>query len=229
MSNNKDQLSIIIPAAGIGRRMKSYGPKPLIKIGNSTIIKNQINLLQTYLPNPNIILVCGFKADKLMNESPSYILKVENEFYEHTNVARSIGMGLRVAGDASKVLIVYGDLVFNSATVKHLPMEESCIVVTDQNMGEEEVGCVIDDENILANMMYDLPNKWGQISLFIGKELELLKQLCWNEKNSTKFGFEIINQIINRGGVFKCVYNSAIKIVDIDSSKDIQKAKEILL
>ena len=225
----KDKISVIIPAAGIGRRMKSYGPKPLIKIGNSTIIKNQISLLQTYLPNPNIILVCGFKAEKLMNEPPSYILKVENEFYEHTNVVRSIGMGLRVAGDASKVLIVYGDLVFNSETVKSLPLEESCIIVTDQNMGEDEVGCIVNEKNVLANLMYDLPSKWGQISLFLGKELELLKQLCWNEKNSTKFGFEIINQIINKGGVFKCVYNSEMKIIDIDSSKDIQRAKEILL
>ena len=39
---SSDQLTVIIPAAGIGRRMKSYGPKSLIKIGNSTIIKNQI-------------------------------------------------------------------------------------------------------------------------------------------------------------------------------------------
>ena len=41
---NENNISIIIPAAGVGRRMKSYGPKPLIKVGNSTIIKNQINL-----------------------------------------------------------------------------------------------------------------------------------------------------------------------------------------
>ena len=77
--------------------------------------------------------------------------------------------------------------------------------------------------------MYDLPNKWGQIAVFVGKELELLKQLCWDEKNYTKFGFEIINQIINKGGRFQCIQNPNIKIVDIDSSKDIQKAKEILL
>ena len=77
--------------------------------------------------------------------------------------------------------------------------------------------------------MYDLPHKWGQIALFTRRELKLLKQLCWDEKNSTKFGFEIINQIIDRGGNFKCVYNDKIKIVDIDSSKDIPKAREILL
>ena len=57
----------------------------------------------------------------------------------------------------------------------------------------------------------------------------LLKQLAWDEKNQTKFGFEIINQIIEQGGSFKCIQNKNIKIVDIDSSKDIQRAKEILL
>tara|TARA_R110002020_G_scaffold464684_1_gene685567 strand:+ start:8234 stop:8917 length:684 start_codon:yes stop_codon:yes gene_type:complete len=225
----KEKINVIIPAAGIGRRMKSYGPKPLIKIGNSTIIKNQINLLQTYIPDINIVLVCGFKAERLMNETPPNILKVENELYQDTNVVRSIGMGLRVVGSTSKVMVVYGDLVFNSAAIKNIPLTKSCIVTTDQGMGDEEVGCVIDKHNKLTNLMYDLPSKWGQIALFVDKELELLKQLCWDEKNSTKFGFEIINQIMDKGGSFTCVYDKNIKIVDIDSSKDILKAKEILL
>lgn len=225
----KDKVSIVIPAAGMGRRMKSYGPKPLIKIGNSTIIKNQINLLKTYIPNATIVLVCGFKAEVLMNETPDHILKVENEQYEKTNVVRSIGMGLRVIQNSSKVLVIYGDLVFNSETVKNILFKESSIVIANRGMGNDEVGCIVDKKEYLTNMMYDLPNKWGQISVFTNKELKLLKQLSWNEKNSTKFGFEIINQIIERGGKFKCIQNKNIKIVDIDNSKDIQRAKEILL
>jgi choline kinase len=225
-----DSVSVIIPAAGMGRRMKSYGPKPLIKIGNSTIIKNQVSLLKSYIPNSNIILVCGFRAEKLMNETPSHILKVENELYEQTNVVRSIAMGLRISGDCSKVMVVYGDLVFNSETLRSISFKESSIVVTDSTMGVDEVGCIIDEsDQTLTNLMYDLPEKWGQISVFVNKELELLKQLCWDEKNNTKFGFEIINQILEKGGKFKCVQNSKIKIVDIDSSKDIPRAKEILL
>ena len=225
-----DSISVIIPAAGMGRRMKSYGPKPLIKIGNSTIIKNQVSLLQSYIPNSNIILVCGFRAEKLMNETPSHILKVENELYEQTNVVRSIAMGLRISGDCSKVMVVYGDLVFNSETLRSISFKESSIIVTDSTMGVDDVGCIIDESHhTLTNLMYDLPEKWGQISVFVNKELELLKQLCWDEKNNTKFGFEIINQILEKGGKFKCVQNSKIKIVDIDSSKDIPRAKEILL
>jgi len=144
-------------------------------------------------------------------------------------VVRSIGMGLRVLSACPKVIIVYGDLVFNSATLKDIKLTESSIIVTNQEMGEGEVGCIINKKQKLTNLMYDLPNKWGQIAVFVGKELELLKQLCWDDKNYTKFGFEIINQIINKGGRFQCIQNPNIKIVDIDSSKDIQKAKEILL
>ena len=54
---NTDSLNIIIPAAGMGRRMKSYGPKALIKIGSSTVINNQISILKTYFPDAHITLV----------------------------------------------------------------------------------------------------------------------------------------------------------------------------
>ena len=223
------QISVIVPAAGMGRRMKSYGPKPLIEVGNSTIINNQLSLINTYVPNANIVLVCGFKSRRLMSETPEHILKVENELYEKTNVTRSIGMGLRVTAQCSKVMVVYGDLVFNAAALKHISFQESSIVVTDSTIGDEEVGCVIGPNQTLVNLMYDIPQKWGQIAFFQDKELELLKQMCWDEKNHHRFGFEIINQILERGGSFKCIQNDSIRIVDIDSSKDIIRAANILL
>tara|TARA_Y100000593_G_scaffold44441_1_gene84823 strand:- start:5355 stop:6038 length:684 start_codon:yes stop_codon:yes gene_type:complete len=224
----EDEIDVIIPAAGMGRRMKSYGPKSLIKIGNSTIIKNQISLLRSYLSNPNIVLVCGFKATLLMNQTPHDIIKVENEKYTETNVARSIGIGLRIVSNSKKLVVIYGDLVFNSEAIKNLAFDKSSIIVTNNNIGDDEVGCVISEKQV-CNLMYDLPNKWGQIAIFIGKELELLKELCWDGKNNNKFGFEIINLIIERGGKFKCIENDKIKIIDIDNSKDILKAKDVLL
>jgi len=43
---NIAETSIIIPAAGMGYRMKSYGPKALINIHNdTTLIERQIELL----------------------------------------------------------------------------------------------------------------------------------------------------------------------------------------
>ena len=207
--------------------MKSYGPKPLIKIGNSTIIKNQIGLIQSYMPGAEIILVCGFKSVKLMNETPDHIIKVENERYEDTNVVKSIGMGLRAATKPT-VLLIYGDLVFNAVALQSLILSESSLITKVDTMGEREVGCVINEYDILENIMYDLPHKWGQIAFFCRKELGLLQEMCWDSKNHKKFGFEIINSIIDKGGQFKCTDNKNIKIVDIDSSKDIPMAARIL-
>ena len=228
ISDSYDKVSVIIPAAGMGRRMKSYGPKPLIKIGNSTIIKNQIGLIQSYIPGSEIILISGFKADKLMNETPSHIIKIENEGYEETNVVKSIGMGLR-ASTRPNALVIYGDLVFNAAALQSLVLSESSLIANVGTMGDREVGCVINEYDMVENIMYDLPQKWGQIAFFCRKELKLLKEMCWDRKNHKKFGFEIINSIIDKGGKFKCVENKKIKIVDIDSSKDIPMAASILI
>lgn len=226
--NNPHLPSVIIPAAGVGRRMKSYGPKSLIRIGESTVINNQISIINSYLEYEDLVLVCGFKATKLMDETTDNIIKIENELYETTNVIRSIGLGLRAARKASTIVVVYGDLVFNSAAIESLNLETSCVIIDSICMGAGEVGCIIDKNGNLANMMYDLPDKWAQIAVFKNLELELLKNLCWDRRNYKKFGFEIINRIIEKGGSFRCVQNKDIQVIDIDTSKDIQVARGIL-
>ena len=114
------KYSIIIPSAGMGKRMRSYGPKSLIKITpEKNIVENQIEIINDNFTNHEIILVCGFEADKLMNNTPKNLIKIENENYENTNVVRSIGLGLRAA-TSENVLVIYGDLVFNEETIKNL-------------------------------------------------------------------------------------------------------------
>jgi len=224
-----EKYSIIIPAAGMGYRMRSYGPKPLIRIGlDQNIIQRQIRIIKNNFVNYEIILVAGFESDKLMKNTPDFLIKVENENYETSNVIRSIGMGLRAA-TSDKVLIIYGDLVFNEETISNLRLEKSSVVIDEsETMGKEEVGCNIDDGSI-AQMLPDIPNKWGQISFFVEKELSLLKKVSWDRNKSHYFGFEAINEIIDRGGEFKATSPVGAKIIDIDSSKDLMIAKKVVL
>jgi hypothetical protein len=42
------------------------------------------------------------------------------------------------------------------------------------------------------------------------------------------FGFEAINEIINNGGKFVMCGSNKAKAIDIDSSKDLEKVKEIV-
>jgi len=224
--NRPNEIDIIIPAAGLGRRMKSYGPKSLIKIAdNETILSRQLKILKATIPNSNIILVCGFEANRLMNKSPDDIIKIENERYQETNVARSIGMGLRAS--SKDVLVVHGDLIFNQACIEELNLNRSSTVIGTDIMGKGEVGCV-HNNNRLESMMFDLEPRWSQITFFTGRELASLKKICWNRENDLLFGFEVINKIISAGGKIKTVTAKNAKVIDIDMSKDILKVKDIV-
>lgn len=220
------EIDIIIPCAGLGKRMKSYGPKPLIKIkDNKTILDNQLKIIKKFFPNSNIIMVCGFERDHLMNSSPQEIMKIENEHYETTNVVRSLGLALRCV--KRDVMVIYGDLVFNEECLKVMNLNKSSVLAGYNIMSDSEIGC-IDNQGYLQNMMYDLPNKWGQIAFFKNKELKLLKEICWKKENFNTFGFEAINQIINNGGKFIMCGSNKAKAIDIDSSKDLERVKEII-
>ena len=206
------RYSIIIPSAGMGKRMRSYGPKSLIKIApDKNIVENQIEIINNNFTNHEIILVCGFEADKLMNNTPKNIIKIENENYENTNVVRSIGLGLRAA-TSDNVLVIYGDLVFNQETIKNL---------------KPEAGCNISNHYV-EQMLPDIENKWAQIAFLIGDELEMFKKICWSRDKSHYFGFEAMNEIIEKGGKFKSLSPQGMKITDVDSSKDLVTARKIL-
>ncbi|NVM34819.1 MAG: UTP--glucose-1-phosphate uridylyltransferase [Candidatus Lokiarchaeota archaeon] len=224
---NFSELDIIIPAAGLGKRMKSYGVKSLIKVyKEKTILDLQLEKINKTFPKANIILITGFQSDELMNSSPDNIIKIENESYNSTNVARSIGMGLRAS--KNNVLLIYGDLIFNTKCLECIKFNNSGIVASKTLMKKNEVGCTINNKLTVENMMYDLEIKWGQISFFKGYELKLLKKICWNPNNYNLFGFEVINSIISYGGSINVFNDKNARVVDIDNYKDIELAKGII-
>jgi choline kinase len=224
--SKQEKVDVIIPSAGLGRRMKSYGPKSLIEIKkNLNIITWQLRLIHQHIPYNRIILVCGFGADILMKKTPDDLIKIENENYETSNVVRSIGMGLRAA--EKDVMVIYGDLVFNAAALKAMNLNKSSILTGHDLMKEDEIGCT-EHKSRVEHMMYELDNKWGQISFFRGKELKLLKSICWNRDNQNMFGFEAINEIVSRGGRIRTCGSKEAKAIDIDSSKDINLTQGII-
>jgi len=224
------KYSIIIPAAGIGTRMRSYGPKPLLKLTSTLdIITNQLNIINNVFTNKEIILVAGFEAVKVFNRTDNYIIKIENERYETTNVVRSLGMGLRAA-TTDNVVIIHGDLVFNQAFLNQCVFGEHSTMVIDRPdgcMSDEEVGCTIFNSKI-EHFCYNLKPKWTQVAFFTKKELKLLQNIAWNKEKERLFHFEALNEIINRGGKFQPLQITTGNVVDVDSSKDLIFSRTII-
>jgi NDP-sugar pyrophosphorylase family protein len=216
----KDKYSIIILGANAGLRMRSYGPKPLLKVGGKTLFDIQYSILCEVFPNREVILVSGFNSHKVMSHTPQDVINVENESHEKTNVSRSIGLGLRAA-TTDHIIILSGDLYFNQETLFGTPFrsKQSCLL-TNMTMNDREVGCVVTDDKI-CNLAYGLPTKWSQIGYFTGEELDLLRKFTWNRNNDLKLWFEAINYIIAHGGTLLNYQHSDSYVYDIDVWKDI--------
>lgn len=223
----KQKFSVIIPAAGEGTRMKSYGAKPLIRLSDEcTLIENQLFFINKAFKQCEIILVTGFESKKVIDKTPSNIIKVVNPEYKDTNVIHSVGLGLKHV-NTDHVVVIYGDLAFNQHTLK-VPFGIHSALLIDQSgmMGDNEIGCIVQN-NLVVQTMYDLPNKWAHVAYYTGQELAMLKEFCQNERFSMYFGFEIINMILNHGGKFTTYSPKKMLITDIDCSKDIEKARTI--
>lgn len=220
-------ISIIIPAAGMGRRMNSYGPKSLIELpGGQNVISRQLGLIREAYPKAEIIVVLGFGCDRILRYLPPDVKVVENEKYADTNVARSIAMGLRVASH-KHVLIIYGDLVFNAETIAGLVGVKSAGVIDRSGqLSVDEVGVMVCDGKI-TNFEYELPDKWAQILFLTGLELELFRKFSSSRERRKWFGYEILNRIIDHGGSFKAVEPKEMRIAEIDFSRDIEHARKV--
>lgn len=226
--HNFHNVSIVIPAAGMGRRMKSYGPKPLIELGGGeTVLSRQLSLFRSVYPSSDVVTVVGFESEKIIEVLDASVKVVENEMYENTNVLRSIGMGMRVV-DHDSIIVSYGDLVFNRGTIDTLTTGGSAAIIdTAGRMEEDEAGCTICDGRI-THLAYGLPAKWCHIVYLTGRELGLFKQVAWHVQSRKWFGYEALNYVIENGGDIRGIEPSNMRIVEIDSSRDIEKARQIV-
>lgn len=179
-------IHVIIPSAGIGRRMKSYGCKSLLSIKDERLIDLQIKHISNTIPQHEIILITGFDSERLMSHSPDDIIKIENEKYYENNVIRSISMGLRATKNNDHILIIFGDVLLNRVTLEKIDYSKSSIIISS-HMSDNEVGCNINNKGNLEYMMFDLPNKWGHIMYLTSKELDLFKKNAWSKQKTRSF------------------------------------------
>ena len=104
---NVKNVKALIVAGGLSSRMKEF--KPLLEIGNSTIIEMAINNFKQLGVN-EIVVVTGFRGDEIENRlSNSNIHFVKNINYENSHMFDSVCIGLKEIKDAGFVFISPAD------------------------------------------------------------------------------------------------------------------------
>lgn len=220
-------VPIAILSAGISSRMKTHEPRSLLKIHNQTLIEYQIQILNNIFKDLEILLVVGYKSEKIIKKLQGHDIRIiENQLFDETNAGESIRLVVN-NNIHDKLLIIHGDLHFNIDTLKGLNYNKSFLLIDNNlQMSDREVG-IASNENKATNLSYGLKCKWCQIAYIQGQEYEILKQILLKDKEQIrkKVSFEIINDIINRGGSFNCIEPEKMKIIEIDCIRDINNEK----
>jgi hypothetical protein len=215
-------LQVIILAAGVGTRTKSYEPRCLLKYSGKSIIEHQIQAVNDKFTASEITIVCGFDYTKIVKRIGKQARIVENQLYETTSNGESLKLGVNNSM-IDDILFMHGDLVITPAIFEKINFDKSFLLVDSSNkFDEKEVGVTVVDGKATI-LSYSLPTKWCQIAFLAPEETAVLRKLILRNDFNPKIllTFEMINKIIESGGSFKCfeVGNSFIK--EIDSLKDI--------
>jgi len=219
----QDKKTVIIIASNPGYRMKSFGPKCLLKDKKGvSILEHQISTVKTFYPDCDIIIVGGFECDKISRLRPSYTRVVENQLYEELNDVEDVRLALNNTM-GSNAIVIYGDVFFSQNVLNYLK-NDSCILVDNSDrMLISDVGCTIVDNHLSMMSLSLEDNKWAKIASFTGKEFKLLKQFVNDRENSRMFLFEAMNYIAEKGGSLKAERISpSHKLVHVDSTKELE-------
>lgn len=225
-----DNISIVIPCAGQSDKIKNHSlPKCLINVSEDrSILQRQIDIYKKVYPNADVVVVGGYGIESIVGHIPRYVRIVENPYFETTGVLRSIALGLMVCNTKS-VMITYGDLVFNKETVKGMFTDQSRLItrsIKDTNK-YNECGINKGDDGIVNFLAYGLPQNWCQIIYLTGRELDRFRKECYGELGKNRLVSEAINGVISRGGNIYAHSPTKMKLVDVDSTKDLVEAKKL--
>jgi hypothetical protein len=213
-------LAVVIPAAGPCRKMRAFGPKPLIHLDEGrSFLRRQLELLRAAHPAAEFVVVLGWDADKVARALPDWVRVVENELYEETGAARSVAMGLR-ATTAKTALVVWGDAYFTRKTLASLPVGGSAVLLERGEAPSEEVGATTEGGEVLS-FNYGLLDTWARMMVLSGRELALFKSLAGHPDRRTFQAFEIMNAVIDEGGAFRAHFNGGEPVVVLNTARDL--------
>ena len=228
----KNPLTVIILAAGDGRRINTYGPRQLWPYPHTKvpIIEQQIVISQEFTNySVETIVVVGYSKEKIYEKLThlNNVRFVENNNWENTGPVESLRLGL-LAAKNNPVLVMYNDIIFSKSLFNDVHDDKSTVFVDQHNLfGAEEIG-VKSQNGRVVSLRYDWPTKWTGITLCRDKELSLLRKHCNELTNRRKNVGELLNDLIDDGANFTERVTKD-KIYEIDSYKEYTNAMKVII
>jgi len=215
-------MKCIILMAGIGSRLGQPYPKCLNKLPyGETILQRQVRLLRECGIN-EIIGVCGFKKELIMEHMPSILYKY-NPVYYLTNTSKSLLTGISSI-EKDDVLWLNGDVVFDKNVILNILSDnrKNKIAVDGKKCGEEEEKYKLDSFGKIKNISKEIEDADGEavgINVICKDDLEVFKEAL--EKCNDDYYFEsAIEFSIEKGTNFYPVNIENNRCLEVDFHED---------
>ena len=145
-------LSIVLLAAGEGKRMKTEKPKPLVHLADHPLIQYSLDTAKALNPE-RIVLVTGHKKDEVkkyvISNNPGDFVFCEQK--ERLGTGHAVKQAAPYLPDNGKTLVLYADVpLVSSKTLKKLVVSanrKKLSILTSKVKDPKWYGRIIRDEN----------------------------------------------------------------------------------
>ena len=230
IEESNDLVTVVLLCENAGHRMKSYGPTPLAKIGNTTLIDLQISAIKRVLKNFELIICGGFEAEKVIkhireNHKKISARFVENQMHNNSNSCESLRLCLNNTLN-DKILVCNGEIIIQDHLLKMIDVRVSSVIYEEKNEAFD-VGVTIDQKGSPQHFCYGMPNKWCEV-LFLGNPLiiEYMRKLISNMEYKNKFIFEALNDMLKSKHKIQALENQKHSILKLDNIKTYHEVRK---
>ncbi len=230
-----------ILAGGRGTRLRPHTeeiPKPLLEVGEKTILGHQIETLTKEGVSP-IIIVTGFLSEKITdfvnaNFPKEKFIFVHNDEYESSKPAFAIVKSLDYLNETT--IYLNGDVFYEPQILKEVieNKNDSATAIQETNWDEEEVNVIVDKDGFVSELSKNL-TKEESSGEFIGVTkiglnfINSMKEIVAKEGGEVfrhSFAIDLLNHVIHRSdNKISAVNVTKLKAIEIDTPDDLKNAK----
>jgi len=243
-------MQAIILAAGMGKRLMEITndqTKCMVKVNGTTLIEHCLNIITLY-PISKIILVIGYKGDKLRefigNEYNNIPVEyVENDIYDKTNNIYSLYLTKEYL-EKEDTILIESDLIFEKKIIDKLWNDSAKDVALVNKYESWMDGTVveIDNENHIVNFLSknefkfnDVDNYYKTVNIYKfskeflkGKYIPFLEAYC-KSKGLNEYYEQVLKVItfLDKKNIKVCKLDNGEKWYEIDDKQDLNNAETI--
>lgn len=214
--------TIIILADDAIKGMKNAGPKPLLEFNGLPIFLYQLEVINSIMPNSDILLVVGHNSSKFFTYYTANIDKfskvriIENESFDVSNSIESARLAVN-ASTTDNLIFIAGETIFKAQHLRSLIGKNS--LISKEYEDSSDIGVIKTGQNLLSLTFTSNEKFFGMCSL-TKNATNVFRKYLNSVKNRKMFLYQGITYLSNNGFDFLVIKDNSIDKVEKDKDNE---------